>query len=241
MTENPIELEMQVDQIWAEKNWRPTAINNPKAEKVLPFVRSIRFKLYQAIYHLNNTLMHESKVQNFREGNYLDNATITKYEFDSLVYALNSVKDILAKLICTVYDVQTSKKIYFSTLVKEDENIFIELNDKNSVLLESLVNFNNTDERTTVSDYCNNIKHQDSLITSTFINENNKADIVTRVQPNSGELVQIRDLAPKLENIHRKAICRAGQLIIPNLGYKRAIDSPRDHFEYPPTPPPSLS
>lgn len=229
--------------VWSEKYWIATAINNPKAPKVLPFVRSIHFKLYQAVYHLENTLIYESQAQEFRKGRHFDNARVTKYEFDSLIHALNSVADILTKLICTVYDIKTSDRIYFSTIFEEKKKkiIFEMLSNKNLVLLNSLAYFNKTEERKIVHEYCNNIKHQDALINGTLINKDNKADVFTPIKPYSGEIKLIRDLAPQLEEIHREAICKAGELIIPDLGYKRAIDFPRDHFGFPSIPPSALS
>ncbi|HEX3047003.1 MAG TPA: hypothetical protein VHY08_19775 [Bacillota bacterium] len=229
MKEDRCELEIKIEQVWKEDNWSPMVIHHPKFLEIAPFIRSIKFKLDQAVYHLENVLNYESKVQDVLvTQNYHTNLMTTKYELDSLIYALNSVKDILAKLICTVYDINKKNidEIYFSTLVNKKTDEYRKLKIKKPTLFSHLVSFNKTEERKFVQNYCNSIKHQDALLTHTVLNQDNKADVLTMIpDPKNPKQELVRVFAPKVEEKHREAICAAGQIIIPDLGYKRRIDS----------------
>ncbi len=232
-----LDVGVEIDQAWNLGAWNSVSYKTGKHKDLAPLVLSVCFKLHQARYHLQRVLHYDAKVQelvfdpgkDFERSRY---SVTTKYEFDSMIYALNSAKDILAKVIYSVYDLKIKKddKIYFSKL----EGCFQEIEKGDLDFAKHLKDFDCSEEGRYVTDYCNEVKHRDALISDSVIEldfekgvYNAGVEIPDFIVEVGGKSKESRFYKKRwisdaigLEEAHRKAICEAGRLMLKHQGYK---------------------
>ncbi len=211
----------EIDRIWQFNNWNEI-VKYPKRIKVNAYISSIQFKMHQAQYHLSEVLENFKKVcENDFGRELLLDAFVAKCEFDSLIYALNSAKDITARFIAIIYDINIGGEedsFYFSDFFDKKKSYGQQLKNKNPKLFSHLRSFNRSDERKWVSNYCNTLKHRSALQTCKVVEYDDikmKHRIILKIKnEKDNSFNTLSDKALSSTDVHRKAICKIGELIL---------------------------
>jgi hypothetical protein len=129
-------------------------------------IKSIYFKLRKSRHHLNLALKISEKsnelISSFdSQKRTYDFQTIC--EFDAFIHSLNSIMDILTKILFKVFLPEYShKNKYFSNFFRNDKYLN-ELKNKHNQIAEIVKRIGNSKERNYVRKYCNEIKHENAL------------------------------------------------------------------------------
>ena len=225
----------EIDRIWLDENWK-VAFDIVNYQKVLPFIRTLRSKLHQANRHLENIFIYDTNINNIRpdkgDVDERHQAFIKRIATESLILLLDSTKDILARIIGIVYELELkNKELCFADLFPPGGDViscFNELKAVDSTLAEYLSVFNRSEENRMVTVYCNEnmsrISHTANLYTPGY-SKNTVKDAQVEKYPVELETLSSASQAIKIEKTYRISICTAGQLMLNYLHYKPILNN----------------
>lgn len=196
-------------------------------QKLFTLAQSIIFKLEQSHYHLLETLKHsefskELLFQNFTDRDRRYYNFVTNCNTDAMMYALNSIMDIIKIFIIEIYSeynlhpqkgIRYFYKLKDSVFLKEIKSI----DPATYVIIDS---FFELPERLYVNGYCNENKHQRAFFSpgSYYFYDFDKGEEIKGYTlkkrfSNSEDDIELSEFTPKLDKVHREKICELGKSI----------------------------
>jgi hypothetical protein len=214
--------------------WLPFIYLSDK--KITELTNSIIYKLLQSHYHLvqalrNSRLSIESMKKFPFDQNKQYYEFITNCNIDSMIYALNSLMDVVAKLLVKIYpEIAGSKPRYFNKI--ENHQFLESLENLDPATADIVKSFFTLDERKYVNSYCNKNKHEKAFFSSGSYfffdteTDKKKPELVTgynlkeRYKIDNSNNKELEYYAQRLDNIHRDKICQLGKSISRFKGYE---------------------
>lgn len=229
LSDERILIEAEIQSTW----WPFFYLGNAK---IATLTNSIIYKLLQSHYHLtqslnNSKLSIESMKKIPLDGNRQYYEFITNCNIDSMIYALNSLMDILTKLIVKMYpEITEPKPRYFNKLDNHPYLASLGIIDPATAgIIESIFTL---EERKYVNNYCNKNKHEKAFFSSgsyfyiDFETDKSNPKLVTgynleeRFKINNSDNKELEYYAIRLDEVHRNKICQLGKSISRFKGYE---------------------
>lgn len=197
-----------------------------KIHEIDILVNSIIFKLHQAHYHLlqaqHNSISAQKCLANPIKNHdrfYFD--FVTNCNIDSMIYALNSIMDILTKFINKIYfENNNQKPEYFSDLDKNSSflNHLKSIDPASANIIRLIVKMK---ERRYVNKYCNQNKHERAFFSAgSYFDVNlEKLEIIkgsnlkTKYTRDKDDR-ELTTFVPQIERAHREKICELGKSML---------------------------
>ena len=193
-------------------------------QKIYILAQSIIFKLQQAHYHLIQAIRYSSLSIN-ELGKISDKDRqyynfVTNCNFDSMIYALNSVMDIIAKLLEEIYSELNLKCKYFKKFETNADTLeaLKEEDPGTASIIQSILTL---EEREYVRKYCNENKHERAFFSaSSYFHFDIDNEKITRgYNPKKSfkggkEEKELSKYAPIIFHSHIEKICELGKSIL---------------------------
>lgn len=207
--------------------------NNSAIDKL---AQSVIFKFRQAHYHLRQSKKYyKLAILNSSRGLYdgkLYYDFITNCNNDSMIYALNSAADMIAKLIEKCYPGVKFKKNPNKKNLQENEANFKKIAEADSETCNRLILFIESKEREYVRNYCNGIKHDEAFFSAgAFVDFDIDNDTIKKgyslkkKYTRSNENEEFLEYVPRIFSENLKLMGEIGKSI---LEYHKIIVDPID-------------
>lgn len=212
--------------------WGKSLISVKEDQTSFILIKSVYFKLRQVRHHCRLALWYGDKAVDAMENMPFSSTKKSNdfkaiCEFDSMIHALNSLMDIVAKVLLAIYFNNSKKRQFaFKDLMNPKNRYINELANKAPEVVQVLNKIAVAEEREYVRKFCNEIKHMRALFNSSSCHSfdfdkdlySNGFEIRAFYNEKEQEIHWLHQWAPKLEKFHRVKLCEIGKKILKFMG-----------------------